>query len=107
MKKPTVYIITVSDLWGREIKLSDTTWRGHIIADHPEVRGQLRKVETTIKRPEHVIRVAERNTVIYDSSTTTGLFFNVVVNDKTWLVRTVYMTFYMLLGDIIYTVKKK
>ena len=57
----TVYIITVSDLWGREIKLSDTTWRGHIIADHPEVRGQLRKVETTIKRPEHVIEVAERN----------------------------------------------
>jgi len=103
---PELYIVTVLDPWGREIRLSHTTWHEHIIINHPDVRGQLRKVETTIMRPEHVIEVVERETLIYDSSTFTGLYFNVVVSSRTWLVRTVYRSSDMLMGEIIYPINK-
>lgn len=101
-----VYIIRVTDPWGREIRLSRTTWREHIVTRHLDAKGQLRKVQTTIMRPEHVIEVVERETLIYESSTATGSHFNVLASTRTWLVRTVYESPYMLMGEIIYPANK-
>lgn len=102
---PDVYIVTATDPWGRVVRLSKTVWDEHIVTKHVAVRGQLRKIETTIMRPEHVIEVVERETLIYESSTPAGWHFNVLASTRTWLVRTVYRSPDMLIGDIIYSSK--
>lgn len=100
------YIIRVTDLWGNDITLTQTRWTEHIITGHPEVEGQLRRIERTVMHPDIVIEQAERGTRIYVEDTTFSNYFNVLTNSRTGMVRTIYPTRNIINGDIIYTRRK-
>jgi hypothetical protein len=97
-----VYIVNVTDVFGNEVKLTKTRWDGHITKEHPEIWGQIRKVETTIMHPNIIIEKPDRNTYIYVTDTVSRNYFNVITNSVIGMVRTVYLTSYLLEGDIIY-----
>ncbi len=47
-------ILTCYDVFGRRVRLADSTWFDHIQSGHPETRGNERALEITLVSPEQV-----------------------------------------------------
>src|SRR3954462_7816942 len=81
------------DPLGRTIELSDTTWYGHIVKGHPEMRGLRPAVEAAIPRPTaiHLSTSDAACRLFYVPSTQTGLMICVVADVEAGLGKTAYL----------------
>ncbi len=47
------------DQWGRDVVLTSERWNGHIVAEHPILRGQEAAVAEAVASPDRVMYDAE------------------------------------------------
>lgn len=41
-------------MWNRQIELTESQWRGHILTNHPELQGHLDAIRMAIEQPDTV-----------------------------------------------------
>ncbi len=94
------------DVFGEEVVLIDEV-RGETFNKHPEAKGFVELVETTLKTPDEVRRSSSDNRVMlyyrYASSVLSGKWIVVVVKriDRNY-VSTFYATSKIKVGDVLW-----
>ncbi len=96
------------DIYGREVRLTDERYE-HLISDHPEMTGQLDKLQMTLLVPQKVVRSRTDETVElfyrhYASTPVTRKYLCVVVKaltDDAFIV-TAYFTDAIKKGEILW-----
>ena len=91
----------LTDPLGRQIRLSDAAWYGHIVKRHPEMRPHRLSAERAIGDPlEITYSNSDANCrVYYASAGTTGLLVAVVADVVAGFVKTAYRT-RRVIGDV-------
>ena len=99
------------DLYGRNIRLTGKRQQ-HIFTDHPEMTGQIKKLEETLKRPDAIMRSNSDSSVQlfyknYLKTPVTNKFLCVVVKMKgsDAFVITSYFTESIKKGEVLWTKK--
>jgi len=84
---------TIKDPLGRLIDLSDTTWFGHIIKGHPEMRGLNAEACATLSIPTAILHTtSDRDCrLYYGPSPQPGLIICIVADVARRFVKTAYL----------------
>jgi|SRR5437660_2863994 len=83
---------TIEDPLGREIRLTNATWFGHIVKGHPDMALLRLRVEHTVRQPKE-IQVSTYDDdcrVYYSEPNKAGRIIVVVADVVTGIVKTAY-----------------
>lgn len=64
------YVLDTTDPEGRRVVLRRNTWKTHILPRHPEMKGRLPEIKSTVEKPDDTLPI--------EKSTTRWLYFKEV-----------------------------
>lgn len=104
-------MLNLKDIWARNVRLTDERLE-HLETGHPEMRGQLEKIQKALSDPEKVVRsITDEKVELfyrhYQTTPVTSKFICVVVKDLTddIFIVTAYFTDTVKRGEILWEKK--